>query len=84
MKAIATLMITLFVLQVSIATVPGRSGREVCHRNCWIRYEQCLSQAYDEYRRCLRFGEEMQCYYSYYFNRSSCSQDYRNCMRWCR
>lgn len=84
MKAIATLMITLFVLQVSVATVPGRSGQAACYRNCSIRYDQCLSQAYDEYRRCRRFGEEMQCYFAYEFNRRSCSWDYRSCMRWCR
>ena len=84
MKAIATLMITLFVLQVSIATVPGRSGQAVCYKNCWRSYERCLSQAYDDYQRCRRFGEEMQCYFAYDLNRRICSREFRNCMTWCR
>jgi len=84
MKAIATLMITLFVLQASVATVPGRSGREVCYENCWKRYDRCLSAAYDDYWRCRRFGEEMQCYFAFDFQRRICNWEYRSCMRSCR
>ena len=84
MKAIATLMITLFVLNASVATVPGISGRAACHRNCWSSYDRCLSAAYDNYRRCRRFGEEMQCYYAFAFARSMCNRDFSACIRWCR
>ena len=84
MKAIAILMITLFVLQASVVTVPGSSGREACKRYCWIRYDWCLSAAYDNYRRCRRYGEEMQCYFAFEFARRICNWEYRSCMRSCR
>ena len=84
MKVIATLMITLFVLQASVATVPGRSGRAVCQIKCWVNYDRCVSAAYDEYRRCRRFGEEMQCYFALQFQKAICNREYRSCNSGCR
>ena len=79
MKSIATLMITLFVLHASVSIVPGRSGQWVCRMNCWNQYERCASWAYDDYRRCRRFGEEMQCYFAFQTQKGSCRRDYRDC-----
>ncbi len=84
MKAIVTLMITLFILQASVVTVPGSSGQAGCQIRCWVRHERCLSAAYDAYRRCRRFGEEMQCYYVLQFQERICNREYRHCVRWCR
>ena len=84
MKVIATLIITLVILQASVATVPAGLGTWACKSACWARYEWCLSAAYEAYRRCQRFGEEMQCQFVLEFQKRICNRQYRSCMDWCR
>ncbi len=84
MKLIATLMITLIVLQASVVTVPAGADTWACKIACWARYEWCTSAAYEAYRRCKRFGEEAQCQFVLEFQKRICNRQYRSCMDWCR
>lgn len=84
MKLIATLMITLVVLQASVATVPAGLGTWACKSVCWAQYAWCSSAAEDAYWRCKRFGEEAQCQAVLRFQMRICNRQYASCMDWCR
>ena len=84
MKLIATLIITLIVLQGSVATVPAGPITWLCKSACWARYAWCESAAYSAYRRCQRFGEEAQCQAVLEFQKGMCDREYASCMDWCR
>lgn len=84
MKIFFTLMITLAVLQGSVATVPAEPIEWICKVACWARYEWCESSAYSNYRRCQRFGEEAQCHYVLEYQKRICNRQYDSCMNWCR
>ena len=84
MKLIATLIITMVILQASVATVPAGPITWACKAACWARYSWCISSAYSSYRRCQQFGEEAQCHYVLEFEKEICRREYRSCMNWCR
>ena len=84
MKLIATLIITLFVLQGSVATLPATLETWVCKTACWARYEWCFSAADSAYQRCKRYGEEAQCQFVFEYKKSICNRQYASCMDWCR
>lgn len=84
MKLVATLMITLFVLQASIATVPASTGKWACKVACWNDYRRCVSAAYNDYQRCQRFGEEAQCQFVLEFQKAICYRQYDSCTSSCR
>ena len=84
MKLIATLMITLVILQASVATVPAGPITWICKSACWARYSWCSSAAEAAYQRCRHYREEAQCQWVFNFQMSICDSQYASCMDWCR
>ena len=58
MKLIATLIITLVILQGPAATISASSNNWICRASCWLSYQYCAATVEAAYERCRRFGEE--------------------------
>ena len=84
MKLIATLMITLVMLQGPAATLSASSNYWRCRASCWIRYQYCAAAVEAAYERCRRYGEEAQCRYAYNFGMRICDREYYYCRAGCR
>lgn len=83
-KLIATLIITLVMLQGPVATLSAGSNNWICKLGCWFSYEYCSASAEAAYQRCRRYGEEAQCQYVYYFEMRICNREYSRCKAGCR